>query len=160
MARTTSEEDDKKIKIMRALSFFEPFTDSELPAILKTSTWLKYDSGDIVVKEGASEHSFYIILKGSVSIKKQTGYANVKKVIDNLSRGQCFGEMSVISGKPRSADVVANEETFILKIDAATLQKETESFELRSLQFKFYKIFSEILAERLNMIDEKFVRPF
>lgn len=158
--RKLSEEDEKKLKIMEALPFFKPFNRDELITVLDNSSWLKFDYSDTIVKEGATENSFYIILKGSVSIRKETGIANVKKPIYTLRKGECFGEMSVITGKPRSAHVIADEETYLLKIDASTLNKETESFELRSFQFKFYKIFSEILADRPNMIDEKFVRPF
>lgn len=144
---------------MRSLPFFKPFTDQELLIILETSKWLRCGSGEIVVKEGDTEHSFYIILKGSVRIQKRVGMASMKKSISYLKKGQCFGEMSVITGQPRSADVAAEEETYVLKIDADTLNKETDSFEFRSIQFKFYKIFCEILAQRLATTNMKLVKP-
>ena len=154
-----SEEDEKKIMIMRSVPFFRPFTEKELSVILDTSRWLRCSPGDIVVKEGDTEHSFYIILKGSIRIQKKVGMAGMKKPISFLKKGQCFGEMSVITGQPRSADAVAEEETFALKIDADTLNEETDSFDFRSMQFNFYKIFSDILAKRLAMTNQMLVKP-
>jgi hypothetical protein len=155
----SSEEDEKKVMIMRSLPFFTPFSDQELFIILETSRWLKCNAGEIVVKEGDTEHSFFIILKGSIRIQKRVGMASMKKPISYLKKGQCFGEMSVLTKQPRSADAVTEEETYVLKIDADTLNKETDSFEFRSIQFKFYKIFSEILAQRLAMTDMLLVKP-
>ena len=154
-----SEEDEKKFMIMQSLPFFKPFTDQELIIILETSKWVKASPGDIVVKEGDTEHSFYVILKGSVRIQKRVGMASMKKSISYLNKGQCFGEMSVLTGQPRSADVAAEEETFLLKIDAETLNKETDSFDFRSIQFKFYRIFSQILSQRLAATNTKLVKP-
>ncbi|MBF0557432.1 MAG: cyclic nucleotide-binding domain-containing protein [Nitrospirae bacterium] len=154
-----SKEDENKIKIMRAIPFFKPFTDRELPVILKTSTWLRCNTGDIILKEGAaSERSFFVILKGSICIQKRVGVTNMKKTIKCLKIGEFFGEMSVITGEPRSADAVAEGETFVLKIDSATLNKDTDSFNMRSMQFKFYKAFCEIIAERLARTDEMAVK--
>ncbi|MBF0558129.1 MAG: cyclic nucleotide-binding domain-containing protein [Nitrospirae bacterium] len=159
MARSITGEDEKKIAIMRSVSFFSTLSDEELIVILDNSKWLKCSPGDIVVREGDTEHSFFIILKGSVSIQKRMGGASMKKPISKLKIGQCFGEMSVITGQPRTADAVAAEETFVLKVDADTLNKDTESFEYRSMQFKFYKIFAEILARRLAMTNMLVVKP-
>lgn len=146
-----SKEDEPKIKIMRATSFFEPFSDRELPVILESSTWLKCATGDIILREGeSSDPSFFVVLKGSICIQKKIGGTSMKKTLHRINRGECFGEMSVIAKQPRSADAVAEGETYVLKIDADTLNKETDSFALRSIQFKFYKIFSEILAQRLT----------
>jgi CRP-like cAMP-binding protein len=90
------------------------------------------------------------------------GHPETKELDSRLqpaNRGQCFGEMSVLTGQPRSADAVVEEETYVLKIDADTLNKETDSFDFRSIQFKFYKIFSEILAQRLAMTNMLLVKP-
>lgn len=145
-----SREDENKIRIMRATDFFKPFTDDELLVILRTSTWLRCSSGEIILKEGeSSDPSFFVILKGSICIQKRMVGTNMKKTIDRIKRGECFGEMSVIRRQQRSADVIAEEEAYVLKIDADTLNKKTDSFDLMSIQLKFYKAFSEILAERL-----------
>ncbi len=158
MEKEISEEYEKKIKIMRSLPFFDPFTDRELLILLKTSTWLKCDAGDIIVHEGETGKSFFVILKGRICINRKIGVNNKKKAILCLTKGQCFGEVAVVTGQPRAADAVVECETYILKIDADDLDKETESFEFRSIQFKYYQIFSKILAQRLILTDDMLIR--
>jgi len=159
MENNISDEEDKKVAILRSLPFFSSFNDQELLIILDMSKWLKFAPGDFVVKEGESENSFYIIMKGNVLIRKKVGVSNMKKTISHLKKGECLGEMSLLTGQPRTADVIAEEETFLLKIDSYTLNGDTESFELRSIQFKFYKKFSEILAQRLAQTNKIAVTP-
>ncbi|MBF0327862.1 MAG: cyclic nucleotide-binding domain-containing protein [Nitrospirae bacterium] len=144
---------ENKLKIMRALSFFAPFSSEELDIIIQTSNWLKFSSGDIIVKEGDNGRSFFIILQGRVCIQKKLG-VSTKKTLLCLNRGQCFGEAAVVTGEPRSADAVAELETYLMRIDAEDLDKEEESLQFRSVQFKFYKIFSKILAKRLILTND------
>lgn len=158
MEKRLSEEEEKKIKIMSALPFFKPFTGEELRLLLAGSRWLKCAPGEPVVREGDTECSFYVILKGRAEVRKRNGIALLKKPLGSLGAGQCFGEMSLVTGKPRNADVVACTETYVLRIGADALNRETGSYEMRSLQFKFYKIFSEILAKRLDALDREFVK--
>ncbi len=158
MEKDISEDDKTKVKIMRALPFFSPFTDGELFSILKTSAWIKFNAGDIVVREGETGKSFFVILKGCISIQRKIGWANIKKPILCLKKGQCFGEVAVVTGQQRSADAVAECETFVLKIDADVLDEETESCEFRSIQLKYYRIFSNILAQRLILTDDMLIK--
>ena len=147
-----------KLKIMQALPFFAPFTNDELQMILQTSTWLKFGPGDVIVKEGEKGKSFFIILQGSVCIQKKIGIADIKKPILCLKKGQCFGEVAVVTGQPRGADAVAEHETSLMRINADDLDKESESLQFRSMQFKFYKIFSKVLAQRLILTDDMLVK--
>lgn len=153
-------EEEKKLKILRATPFFKPFTDEELAELLHKSRWLRYNYGDILFREGERDNAFYVILKGSVTVMKRTGVAAMKKTINTLGAGQCFGEMAVLTGEPRSADVSAAEEAFVLKVKAETIQEETASALLKSVQFKFFKIFCGILAGRLSAADRELAKPF
>jgi CRP-like cAMP-binding protein len=145
-----SKEDENKIKIMRAILFFKPFTDQELYLLLKTGVWVKCNTGDIIFKEGeTAERSFFVILKGSICIQKRVGVTNMKKTLHCLKQGDCLGEMALITGGYRSADAVAEGETYLMKINVGTLNKNTVSFDLRSIQFKLYRAFCQILAQRL-----------
>ena len=142
---------------MKNIPFFKPFTDDELSVLLANSNWLKYNAKDVIFQEGDTDSAFYIILKGSVTVRKKDMGVYIKS-IGKLDQGQCFGEMSVITGEPRSADVVADQETYLLKIDVNTLNIESDSIHLKSIQYKFYKIFSATLADRLNKLNREFVK--
>ena len=154
------DDQDKKIQILNKIPFLKSFTEDEMRFLLGIAKWLKLEAGEILFKEGTVEMAFYIILKGNVSVQKKTGVGTLKKTLSTLNAGVCFGEMSFILGKPRSADIVANEETYILKIDVHTLNKGDDSPQLKSIQYKIYKTFSEILAERLIEADKELARSF
>ena len=149
---------ESKVKIMKALPFFAPFTHEELFIILQTSALLRYDPGEIIVHEGETGRSFFIVLQGRVSIQKKVGIDKIKKQILSLGKGQCFGEVAIVAGQPRGADAVAEFQTSLLRIDADALNKEDDSCQFKSVQFKFYQIFSRILAQRLIMTDDLLVK--
>jgi CRP-like cAMP-binding protein len=73
--------------------------------VIETGKELSYNSGDTIVEEGRTGVGFYMIIDGKVEVRKG------RKVLATLSKGQFFGEMSLIDGKPRSADVVAIQPT-------------------------------------------------
>jgi signal-transduction protein with cAMP-binding, CBS, and nucleotidyltransferase domain len=151
---------DKIIEVLKKIPFFREFTDEDLSLLLKITQWIRFQSGDIIIKEGSSEKNFFIILKGSVSIRKRTGVGAYKKTICNLSMGQSFGEMSFVTGKPRSADIVAEEDTYVIRFNSEDIQREQKNPRYAPLLLKFYKKFSEILAERLENADKQLVKPF
>lgn len=149
---------ESKVRLMKALPFFAPFTNEELHIILQSSSLLRYNQGEIIVHEGGEERSFFIVLQGKVSIQKRLGNTKIKKTILTLEQGQCFGEVAVVTGEPRGADAVAGSQTSLLKIEADVLNNETESMPLKSVQFKFYKIFAGILAKRLVLTDDLLIK--
>lgn len=154
METTISEEIKRKILIMKELSFFKSFTAGELLVLLEECAWVKCNNGEIICNEGDYDNYFYVILKGSVTVRKKgSGFHNLAI----LGTGECFGEMSVITGEQRSADIIANEESYLVKIGTDALNKESDSLTLKSLQMKFYKIFSQILASRLQKATNKLV---
>ena len=66
---------------------------------------ISYKPGATVVSEGAMGVGFFLVLEGKAEVRSKG------KVLATLSKGQFFGEMSLIDDSPRSADVVAIEPT-------------------------------------------------
>lgn len=153
-------QDQKKLAALKRIAFFKEFNDDELIHLLKITEWIKYGKGDIIVKEGENEKTFYVILKGSVSIKKRIGGSGLKKTLNTVPAGESFGEMSsFITGRPRSADIITEEETYVLRFNADEIHKEQDNPKYASILFKFYKKFAEILAERLEEADREILNP-
>ena len=144
---------------LRKIAFFNEFTDKELSHLLEITQWLKYAQGDVIIQEGAAEKNFYVIIKGKVSIKKRLGGVGLKKTISTLTPGQSFGEMSFITGKPRSADIFAEENTFVLRFNPEDILREGGNPQYTGILFKFYKKFAELLADRLEEADQEIINP-
>lgn len=77
----------------------------ELEAVAAAGREVTFRAGKTILKEGEPGLAFLLVLNGKVEVRKKA------KTVATLGRGDFFGEMTVIDDKPRSADVVAIEET-------------------------------------------------
>jgi len=69
----------------------------------------KFKKGATIIHEGTTGSHAYLILSGSVEVSKKVG--EEKLVLSRLVKGNIFGEMSLVDEKPRSATIVALEDT-------------------------------------------------
>jgi len=81
--------------------FFAGLDEKRRKSIASQGKEISYKAGDKIVEEGSMGVGFYLVLDGKAEVHKGT------KVLASLSKGQFFGEMSLIDEQPRSADVVA-----------------------------------------------------
>ncbi len=98
--------------------------------------------GAIVFKEGETDKSLGIIVKGSIDIIKE----NTK--VTTLTSSQTFGEMALIDGEPRSASGVAIQETIIFFMREEHLIQLTEDDPKLGVQL-LWKI-SKLISQRLR----------
>ena len=124
--------------------FFENFSREEVKEILMASNLVKVRKGRVVVSEGEIDDSFFIILSGKAAVKKG-GH-----IIAVISRGECFGEMSYLSGQTRAATVIAASDSIMMRISATLLDRSPES-----IQLKFLKQFAATLLTRLSRSNQR-----
>jgi len=136
---TRSEKIEDVVDYVLNVPFFENFDREQVREILNASNMIKVKKGKVVVAEGEIDDSFYIILSGRAAVKKE------KKAIATIGRGECFGEMSYLSGKARIATVSAATDCVLLKISATLLDKASES-----MQLLFLRNFALTLIRRLS----------
>jgi serine/threonine-protein kinase len=127
------------IDYVHSVPFFENFTKDQVREILQASNIIKVRKGRVVVAEGDIDDTFYIILSGKVAVSKG------KKIIASLTRGECFGEMSYLSGQTRAATVVAETDCILMKISGTLLDKSAET-----IQLLFMRNFALTLLHRLS----------
>ena len=70
---------------------------------------VRFKKGATIIHEGTTGSNAYLILSGSVEVYKKVG--DEKLVLSRLVKGNIFGEMSLVDDKPRSATIVALEDT-------------------------------------------------
>jgi putative peptide zinc metalloprotease protein len=76
---------------------------------------IRYDAGDVIIRQGDPGDAFYILRRGRVSVLVARSDASTYQV-SILVPGDCFGEQSIMTGDPRSATVVALEPVDVLRL--------------------------------------------
>ena len=100
-----------KVEIFRLLT---PRDHDALSGRLRRQVYLK---GEVVVREGEPGSSFYVVHKGRLEILRKVRGHSV--AVGELESGQFFGELSLLTGEPRSATVRAVEDSELLLLDQA-----------------------------------------
>jgi len=104
-------------------------------------------TGAYAVRAGErDERAMYVVLTGSLRVERPGGAGD--RVLAKLGAGQVFGEMALVDKRERSADVVAEKETEVLRLDADDLERLRRRFPRTAL--KLFENLSRILSERLR----------
>jgi serine/threonine-protein kinase len=127
---------------------FCDFRPEELAKVMQLSRRESYREGDTILHEGAGGSTMYVVIRGRVSVRK-TGAAQESE-LKQISAGECFGEMAVISQMPRSASVVAMRPTEVLAISGAVLRSADPI-----LCMKLYRNIASLLSDRMRERDEQ-----
>ncbi|MGD9589462.1 MAG: cyclic nucleotide-binding domain-containing protein [Pyrinomonadaceae bacterium] len=120
-AELTAEENlNSTVDLLSRVPIFSPLSESELDQLAKGSRARVFAPGEPIVKLGREGNSMFIITRGSVDV--QILQAGESMTINTLRHGDYFGEMSLLTGEPRSATVAAKDETEVLQIGKETLK--------------------------------------
>lgn len=92
---------DKTDERLREIPIFSELSKKELRAVSRLMTQIDLKEGRALTRQGEVGREFMIILDGTAVVRR-----NGRKVAD-LGPGDFLGELAVLSGAPRTADVVA-----------------------------------------------------
>jgi hypothetical protein len=105
---------------------FEGFSQEELVAVIHGLKLLTFGPGDILVAEGGPGDSLFILASGTVKAFVRNPKGQYVKV-NELGEGAFFGEIAVLTGKPRTATLTAASPCEVLELDRANLDAITAS---------------------------------
>jgi hypothetical protein len=97
--------------ILRNVEILKPLSGHELDMVADWLDVALFNAGEVLVRQGQPGDSFYIIVNGRVSVRVDD------REVATLSDRDHFGEMSLMTGEPRMATVVAMADTQVLVID-------------------------------------------
>jgi cAMP-dependent protein kinase regulator len=106
---------------------FEGLSAEELMAVMRGLNLLTFEAGDILVAEGAPGDSMFILTDGIVKAFVRNPKGHYMKVKD-LMEGDFFGEISVLTGKPRTATITAATHVEVLELGKPTLDSITKQY--------------------------------
>jgi CRP-like cAMP-binding protein len=142
-------EEGEIIRILKGIPMFEELSNKELVAVERILHRREYKPGEVIFYQDDSGVGMYIIENGKVEITYEPSH----QVLAELSDGEFFGEMALLSESPRSATARAKTNTSILFFSQSDL------FNLIGLEIKcgmkIIKRLAQILGERLRMSNDQ-----
>src|SRR5438874_3440624 len=128
----------KNVKLFAELS---PDSLVKLGSCLKTA---EFPPAEVIVREGAPGVSMYLVKSGLVEVRKKDPVTGIDFLVAQLSEGAAVGEMSLLTGKPRSATVNTVRQTVLFTLTRSDFRNLLTQHPEISLGL------ARILAERLE----------
>ena len=106
----------KKIELLQTVSIFWDLKQEELGYIAEKMVARHYDNGNYIFLEDSDGEQCFFVLEGSVKVTRLSKDGR-EVILAMLNEGDFFGEMSLLDGESRSANVIALEKTEVLTLD-------------------------------------------
>jgi CRP/FNR family transcriptional regulator, cyclic AMP receptor protein len=133
-------------RLLLKLYLFNELDESELQTLLSQAELIEFDQGEYPIHEGDSDTHLFVILAGQVRITKRA--FGVQKTLETLGPGECFGEMSLLEQRGRSASARAIIHCKLLRLDRDAL------IPLPSISAKIYRNIAILLSRRLRHLND------
>lgn len=119
---------------------FEILNKDELDALVKEMELESHEEGSVIIHEGDAGASMYVITSGEVKVYTRSTGKTGNVYLAKLGEGDFFGEVSVLTGKPRTATITASRPTELLRLDKEKLDNALAKHPgIRKVLDDFYK---------------------
>jgi small-conductance mechanosensitive channel len=129
---------------LERVSIFSPLSQEEIEKLAQASSTRVFAPGEAIVRRGQEGNSMFVITRGAVKV--QIPENSYQRTINNLKANDFFGEMSLLTGQPRTANVIAEDETEVLQIKKSALKP------LFAANPDLMKSICEIIEERRELL--------
>ena len=133
-----------KIKLLADTPLFHKLRPDELALIASVTENINVKTGDYVYRQGEMGHAFYVIVSGKIDLIVNYDDGG-SSIIGRLSAGNHFGEISLLTGSPRSRSVKASEDLILISLEKIVFD------EILLENPRIHRLLDEALAERLRM---------
>ena len=127
--------------LLSELDLFAPFSPEQRAELARAALERRFGRGEALIREGDQGETFYVIVSGEVAV------ARAGTEVVRLGRGAYLGEMSLLTGEPRSATVVATTDVVVLELDREAFARHFSAHPERAQQM------SELLATRRSQLE-------
>jgi small-conductance mechanosensitive channel/CRP-like cAMP-binding protein len=113
-ATRLQEEQAEAFSILRGEPLFDCLSEDQLNQMVNQARLKLFGRGEPVIEEGAAGDSMFVMLRGAANVLVSKNGSKIQ--VAKLAAGDCFGEMSLLTGEPRSATVRADGDCYVMEI--------------------------------------------
>ena len=134
--------ENERLTALQQVDLFHALTPDELHFVASHLRYAPFTAGETCTRQGAVAHWLYVLCKGKVEIRRHAEGSTMAKTVATIDAPSFFGEMGLMTGEPRTADVVAMTDVECYRLDKVGLQRVLEERPEAAEQF------SKTLARR------------
>src|SRR6266550_3041980 len=108
------EDQAEAFSILRGERLFGCLSEEQLNQMVNQARLKLFGRGEPVIEEGAAGDSMFVMLRGAANVFVSKNGSKIR--VASLGAGDCFGEMSLLTGEPRSATVRADGDCYVMEI--------------------------------------------
>lgn len=147
----------ERVKVAHS-PLFEVLDEEEREAVIREMVHVEFGDGDIIITEGEQGSSLYVVVAGEVKVFTR-GPSGASIPLASLGEGEFFGEVSILTGKPRTATITATRPSELLRLDKEKLDAVIERHpHVKTVLEEFYKRRAshtvEAMIERMKKREE------
>src|SRR6266850_3612312 len=113
-APPVQEEHAEAFSILRGERLFDCLSEDQIDQMVNQARLKLFGRGEPVIEEGAAGDSMFVMLRGAANVFVSKNGSKIQ--VAALAAGDCFGEMSLLTGEPRSATVRADGDCYVMEI--------------------------------------------
>lgn len=137
----------RRVKTLKRVALFQQMTDGELHKLAARLKYAPFAKGNVITKQGATaQHWLYVIINGETEVYLEAPNGE-KRRLNVLGKGDFFGEMSLMTGAPRVASVIALTDVECYRLDKAAFE------EIMQARPSIAEEVSHILVDRRAQLD-------
>jgi len=107
--------------MLRRVKALSDMTDSQLERFVQFMQMEEVRQWTQIVKQGETDDGMYLVLEGELRVRLMIN--GKETILATLGPGECFGEMALFDRGPRSADVLANKDSVLLKVSGEAFDR-------------------------------------
>jgi hypothetical protein len=137
----------------RTIPLLQGLGPSQARIAVLLGTLRSFRSGETVIRKGDEGNEMYVILRGTVEVLGESG--GTRRLLRRQTRGEVIGEMGLVRGVVRTADVVAVDEVEVLAVDQTFLDRLQRRYP--RIAARVFLNLTRILSDRLQQTTEQFL---
>jgi small-conductance mechanosensitive channel/CRP-like cAMP-binding protein len=106
-------------RVLCGVDIFARLSSEQRQEIAAATVTRTFGDGEAIVRQGTPGQSMFVVCAGVVTVVLEPG----RREVATLGAGGYFGEMSLLTGAPRTATVLARGDTVVLELDAEVFRK-------------------------------------